>query len=496
MRESRATRWVALAAVLSLGLQRPPHPPLPHPGRFYVAPIPTGTPGGDGSRGRPWDLATALAGGRGTVQPGDTIWLLGGVYAGRFDGTLTGTSAAPIVVRQFPGERATIDGNLHVHGAYAIYWGFEITQSNPVANANDALETYGPNCKFINLIVHDAGKQGMSFWEDAGTSELYGSIFYNSGTHENFDHGVYAASEGGEKWIVDNIVFDNLAYGIHVYVGSRHPFLSNVHVRGNTAFNTGAISRDGFQNANVLVGGDVRTEHMTADSNMLYFPGTAGRNLRLGMPRGDNRDIVVRGNYVAGGAVTLLMNGWATAEVVDNEFVGAADIVDLSTRGEGGGSLAAHTWRGNTYMRDPAARAWRYQGAAYDFPAWEKVTGLGTTGVATGGSGGEGKAPTTPRVFVRPNKYEPGRATIVVFNWGRQPSVRVDVSRAVRVGARYELRNVQNLFGAPVLSGLYGGGSIEIPMTGVEPPRPVGRPAPPLARTGPAFDVFILNSGK
>ena len=486
---TRAARWVGLAA-LYLGSWDAPHPrilPGPH---FFAAPVPRGSPGGDGSRGRPWDLATALAGGRGAVQPGDTIWLLGGVYAGRFDGTLTGTSTAPIVVRQYPGERATIDGNLRVHGQYAIYWGFEITQSNPVANANDALETYGPNCKFINLIVHDAGKQGMSFWEDAGTSELYGSIFYNNGTHENFDHGVYAASEGGEKWIVDNVVFDNLAYGIHVYVGSRHPFLSNVHVRGNTAFNTGAISREGFQNANLLIGGDVRTEHMSADSNVLYFAGTAGRNLRLGMPRGDNRDIVVRGNYVAGGAVTLLMNGWTNAEVVDNEFIGAADIVDLSARG---GSLAAHAWRGNTYVRDPGARAWRYEGAAYDFPGWQKATGLGTTGAATGGS------PTTPRVFVRPNKYEPGRATIVVYNWAREQMVRVDVSSVLRVGARYELRNVQDLFGPPVLNGIYAGGPIEIPMAGVEPPRPVGRPGvptPALARTGPLFDVFILNRGK
>lgn len=460
--------------------------PVPTPGvRFYAAPPPGGSPGGDGTRGRPWDLATALAGGRGAVQPGDTIWLRGGVYAGRFDGTLTGTSAAPVVVRQYPGERATIDGNLHVHGAYAVYWGFEITQSNPVANANDALETYGPNCKFINLVVHDAGKQGMSFWEDAGTSELYGSIFYNNGTHENFDHGVYAASEGGEKWIVDNIVFDNLAYGIHVYVGSRHPFLSNVHVRGNTAFNSGAISRDGFQNANLLIGGDVRTEHMTADSNLLYFPGTAGRNLRLGMPRGDNRDIVVRDNYVAGGAVTLLMNGWTKAEVVDNEFIGAGDIVDLTARG----SPTEHAWHGNTYVRDPAARAWRYQGAAYDFLGWQTASGLGNTGVTAG------RPTPAPRVFVRPNKYEPGRATVVVYNWGREPTVRADFSTAMRVGTRYELRNVQDLFGKPVLSGTYGGGAVEIPMTGVEPPRPAGRlgPTPALVRTGPVFDVFILN---
>ena len=327
----------------------------------------------------------------------------------------------------------------------------------------------------------------MSFWEDEGTSELYGSIFYNNGTHENFDHGVYAASEGGEKWIVDNVVFDNLAYGIHVYAGSRHPFLSNVHVRGNTAFNTGAISREGPQNANLLIGGDVLTEHMSADSNLLYFPGTTGRNLRLGMPRGDNRDILVRGNYVVGGAVTLLMAGWVKADVVDNEFVGSADMVDLTAHG----SLAAHTWRHNTYGRDPAARAWHYQGSAYDLASWEAATGLGRTGTASAAP------PTTPRVFVRPNKYEPGRATIVVYNWGHRPRVSVDVSSALRVGARFELRNVQDLFGPPAVSGAYAGGTIEVPMGGVELPRPVGRGAAPAlpSRTGPTFDVFILTSG-
>jgi hypothetical protein len=205
------------------------------------------------------------------------------------------------------------------------------------------------------------------------------------------------------------------------------------------------------------------------------------------MPRGDNRDIVVRGNYVAGGAVTLLMNGWTKAEVVGNEFVGGGDIVDLTARGPG--SLTDHTWHGNTYVRDPAARAWRYQGAAYDFLGWQKATGLGNTGVTAG-------SPTPAlRVFVRPNKYEPGRATIVVYNWAREQSVRVDLSTAMRVGTRYELRNVQDLFGKPVLTGTYAGGAVEIPMTGVEPPRPVGRsgPTPALVRTGPAFDVFILN---
>ena len=118
MRAPHRIRGLGIAVVLCFGID------ASGTARYYVSP--GGSRAGDGSRNHPWDLATALSGGRGTVRPGDTIWLRGGTYPGGFDATLTGTSATPIVVRQYPGERATIDGNLHVHGAYAIYWGFEI----------------------------------------------------------------------------------------------------------------------------------------------------------------------------------------------------------------------------------------------------------------------------------------------------------------------------------------------------------------------------------
>ena len=55
---------------------------------FYAAPH--GSAAADGSRTRPWDLATALTGGHGRVQPGDTVWLRGGAYRGPFHSTLTG----------------------------------------------------------------------------------------------------------------------------------------------------------------------------------------------------------------------------------------------------------------------------------------------------------------------------------------------------------------------------------------------------------------------
>src|SRR5262249_47184213 len=102
---------------------------------YYVAP--NGSPSGNGSMGSPWDLHTVL-GYSSPVHPGDPVWLRGGTYAGTFTSHINGTASSPIVVRQYPGERAIIDGGsiggtamLTVGGSYTWYWGFEIMSSDP-----------------------------------------------------------------------------------------------------------------------------------------------------------------------------------------------------------------------------------------------------------------------------------------------------------------------------------------------------------------------------
>ncbi len=75
---------------------------------FYVTP--TGKSAGDGSPESPWSLAKAFSH-PASVKPGDTIWLRGGTYVGPFASQLKGTASKPIIVRQYPGERVTIDGN-------------------------------------------------------------------------------------------------------------------------------------------------------------------------------------------------------------------------------------------------------------------------------------------------------------------------------------------------------------------------------------------------
>jgi hypothetical protein len=64
----------------------------------------------------------------------------------------------------------------------------------------------------------------------------------------------------------------------------------------------------------------------------------------------------------------------------------------------------------------------------------------------------------------------------------------------VRVGDHFEVRNVQDFFGAPVLSGTYGGGPVDVPMTGVIPVAPIGGSPSAPPQTGPDFGAFVVTS--
>src|SRR3954462_11471822 len=210
-----------------------PTPPKPTVHAGYYA-SPSGSSAGNGSASKPWDLTTALANASGKIQPGDTVWMRGGTYTGDFRTAIAGANGHPIVFRQYPGEHATIDGTLRADGADVWFWGFEVMRSAP-SGILPAVESRAARQKFINLIVHDAAQQGITFWDEAVDAELYGNIVYNNGTHENLDHGTYVHNMSGTKLIDDNIFFNNLAYGVHVYVSPGEGAQKNVHVIGNVS---------------------------------------------------------------------------------------------------------------------------------------------------------------------------------------------------------------------------------------------------------------------
>ena len=473
--------------------------PATHQG-WYVAT--SGTSGGDGSSARPWNLQTALNGGGGRVQPGDTIWLRGGTYSGTFSSNLNGNAANWIVVRQYPGERATLDGGtilndvLTVNGSYTMYWGFELmvsgTQRFGAAGTGTGLRGDGVyvnsahDVKLINLIVHDVG-HGTYLENTAHNIEVYGWIIYNGGYQDNIrsdGHGIYIKGDGiGWKIARDNVIFNQFGFGIHGYAESNTQ-LKQLVFDGNVVFNSGTPSS--YENPNMQLGGLTIADNDTVTNNMTYYsPGvTSSGNggVRIGYNSTANGTAVFRNNYIIGGTLTLDMGYWANLTVQGNTIAGPSVLLAQHD----GASASTQLWSGDMHYRDPNASAWMIGNSSYSFANWESRSGATDQASAT--------MPSAPKVFVRPNRYEAGRANIVIYNWTLQSSVAVDLSGVVTPGNRYEVRNVQDIFGTPVVSGTYSGGTINVPMNGVTPPQPIGGAFGTLHKTGPNFDVFIVTS--
>jgi hypothetical protein len=403
---------------------------------FYVAP--TGASANSGSLSSPWNLQYAFDGAGGRVRPGDTVWLRGGTYRGTFDNRLRGTAAAPIKVRQQPGERATIDGGdsdsgqiLTEWGQYTWFMNFEVMSSNtdrytaltgswpngdeiPRGNLIGIQEVAGSGVgsKFINLVLHN-GRQGISFWKEALGAEAYGNIIFFNGWEAPdrlHGHGFYCQNDvDNTHYVTENIVFGNLGYGTQLY-GSDTAVLNNFTFDGNVYFNG--------LDSNVTIGGGSTAKNNKLIGNLIYFPGAYDTSFNMSYNSGTT-NTTLKNNYIVGRTI-LEHNQFA--EMSGNTFWGQQL------------GFAPATYPNNTYY--PAA----------SYPT-------------------DPPPPASNHVMVRPNRYEAGRANIAIVNWQRLASVSVDVSAAgLAAGDAYVIRDAQDFFGPPVVTGTYTGAAVGIPM--------------------------------
>jgi hypothetical protein len=207
-------------------------------------------------------------------------------------------------------------------------------------------------------------------------------------------------------------------------------------------FESGALSAasSGSQ-LNMLVGGLQTARYTVLRDNFAYLASARGGNVELGYRAGCH-DAVVQGNYFVGGD-TLSVTNCERLQMRGNVFYGILAPV-LQTQ-----------FPENIYKRNP---------------------------------------PSQTEVFVRPNQYERGRAHIVIFNWEKLSTVDVTAAAAsLRDGDRYEIRDAQNYFGAPVLTGTFRPFQrLRVPMTGLTTAAPVGDVPLQPVHTAPTFATFVL----
>ncbi|HET6583658.1 MAG TPA: hypothetical protein VFG69_09425 [Nannocystaceae bacterium] len=420
---------------------------------------PDGAAEGDGSEASPWDLATAMAH-PAAVMPGDTIWLHGGTYpiVGGLTGVLVGTLDQPIVMRAVAGERVTLDtgdsaeNRIFIEGAYAWYWGFEVTSSAEDRYADDgnaadrgysidAGSSGNPGIKLINLVVHDT-QGAIGFWSGlTDESEVYGCLIYFNGydfEDRGHGHAIYTQNVEGAKIVRDNVMFGQYSHGIHAYTEGGQ--INDFVMEGNISFENGVVSTISGRTRNLLVGGAPVAENPQLRENYGWFDRGDGDGTSCDIGYGSGTaDAIAEGNVCAGG-IAFRVDG-TPMSIAGNTFVGSVEGLD------------AGMFPDNDVYPDGA--------------------------------------PSGAQSFVRPNAYDPDRAHVVVFNWDLADTVDVDLSALLADGDGFELYDVQNYYGDPVLAGTYAGPAA-VPMTPGATAEVVGTPATPYVHTSAEFGAFVL----
>jgi hypothetical protein len=169
-----------------------------------------------------------------TLEPGDVGCLHGGTYA---DGTLvalsaSGTASAPITLTSYPGEQAEIVGTtLELAGDYLTVRG--LTVRDVTAIDGDGIAVSGTGDRIEHNVVRNVYRHGILLHTDSANAVIARNYVSEVGQPgSNQDHGIYVQGDGH---LVINNVFSQIrgGYGIHVY-----PSSSNVTIAQNTVVNS------------------------------------------------------------------------------------------------------------------------------------------------------------------------------------------------------------------------------------------------------------------
>jgi hypothetical protein len=514
---------------------------------WYVSP----TGNGDGTITSPWTIAFAFTNTTG-IAAGDTVWLRSGNYSAYsavwpyiLQCTLQGTDGSPITIRQYPGERAILDGGVNCGVKdYLILRDFEVTCTRARTNTYEVrpagIVSGGIHNKLINLVLHDTGHpciQGVA-------GEIYGCVIWGAGLYEygtgsytltntwTRGAGMYLQNSGTNVvYVTDNISSRNFTGGIKSY--AENGYVNNFNCQWNIVFknNGEGIYCDCLFNS---------ITNYTACNNFAYRSGIMANGYFASDALNFHYGLTYSNNYIVGspdtGGIALGINRWEDMVVTSNMVIttsttnewSAGSGISASVYGQPGGAggrflqlwpgtnITSYTLDGNAYYGGVEQNggwdgglffrtyqpfiyrttAWAEDGTngSLSFVVWTNIHGYDLNSTYTT------NLPTVNTVSLRTNKYEVGRANLVVFNWESNSVVNVDVSGlGYTQGQRFEVRDAQNYLGTPVLTTNYNAATptIRIPLTETNITSVFGYIAgkftfDPNIHTAPLFNAFVL----
>ena len=408
---------------------------------FYVGP--NGISSGPGTPTRPYDLKTALSGSVG--HAGDTFWLAGGSYAiHHVDTQIHGRAGHPITFRQVQGQRAQLVGSLTVwgEGGYVIFRDFELCSGVPGRLSRQTHRGFHPT--------------DLKNFLDAIQIYAPNCSFINLVVHDSVRSAFYSSHEATNTLIYGCLVYNTGWASPDNAEGHSFYLQGSGDVSDNIAFNSAGANFHIYDN-----GAGRSLENLKLDGNVAFGAGTlqAVRHYRDWIVGVDAPSLKADHIILSSNMGYLTCNSTTLPQV----------------------QIGREQSNGEVVLRD------NYWPQELTLGKWATAN-ISNAGVSTPAIKRKGT-----KVFVRPNRFTPGRATIVVYNWDKANKVAVDVSPVLSLGAHYEVRNGQDFFAAPVLNGIFDGHPLELPMTGLTVAKPMCDLKVPQP-TGPTFNIFVLLS--
>jgi hypothetical protein len=379
-------------------------------------------------------------------------------------------------------------------GSYTYYRDFEVRNSdpdrwtdNPGSSPPDMQRDHGAaiegsHNKLINLIVRDA-ESGVIHSTSGVGNEVVGCLIFNNGwqsSDRGHGHAMYLQNRYPTLLVRDNIIFNQFGHGIHAY-GSENAFVQEMIFEGNISFNNG--SPQGGRESNLYVSGGAAADNIVVRNNSMWMPQSA-RNLEMAFGNAAGQRATVEGNMLMGSDDGMLWGTWAYPTVRNNKVAVSAWMVEQLPAGIG----ISSSWDNNEYWWLGRQAPFSRNGVNLSFAQWKLQTGWDINSTLSTVSQFPDWAPVIRVV-------EPGRGHIAIFNGSRSSSRSVDLSSIVPAGSTFEIRNAQD-YDQVVLSGAYNGGSVSLPMTGLNVMAPVGCASSPNcqmpAPTGPEFNAFVV----